>query len=75
MADFNWDIPPSPIRTNREWTKKLHAGLWCVCVDVQRAGETVRMVLQATSDQNRVKFNPFDRRLYLVGPSGKRLDN
>lgn len=75
MADFNWDIPPSPIRTNREWNKKIHFGLWCVCCDANKAGEVVRIVVQATKDPNRVNINPFDSTQYLVGPDGKRLSN
>jgi hypothetical protein len=73
MDDFSWDIPPSTIKSNREWKKKIHAGFWCACYDVMRSGRTIRMVLRASADPGRL--NVSSPPVYLVGPDGERMDN
>lgn len=76
MAEFDWDIPPSTIKNNREWRKKIHSGCWCACYDVERGGKKIRIVHRASSDPGRlagdIARNP---PLYLVGPGGERMDN
>jgi hypothetical protein len=73
MDDFNWDIPSSTIKNNREWKKKIHGGFWCSCCDVKHINKTVRMVLKTSVDPGRLDIS--DPNIYLVGPDGRRMDN
>lgn len=73
MDDFNWDIPPSTIKNNREWKKKIHSGFWCACYDAKRNGAPIRMVLKAASNPGVLDISHSS--IYLVGPDGERMDN
>ena len=66
------DIPLSTIKTDREWKKSIHFGFWCTCYDEIINGDTTRMVFKSSNDPGRLEI--LDD-LYLVSPSGKRLDN
>ena len=73
MDDFDWDIPTSTIKNDREWNKRIHGGFWCSCFDVKLLNKTVRMVLKTSTDPGRLDVS--DPVIYLVGPDGRRMDN
>jgi hypothetical protein len=76
MDDYSWDIPPSTIKSNREWKKKIHSGYWCACYDVKRASETIMMVHKASRDPGMLAVEIMrSPPLYLVSPEGNRVDN
>lgn len=68
-----YNIPASPIKTNREWEKKIHSGYWCLCCDYKQGDKNIRLVLKTSKDSNTLCV--FDASIYLVDPNGKRLSN
>ena len=73
MNNYNWDIPPSTIKNDREWKKSIHGGFWCICYDIKQGTIVIRMVLKTSSNPGRLDVsNP---QVYLVGPDGNRMDN
>jgi hypothetical protein len=68
-----WDIPASPIKSDREYEKRVHKGYWCSCYDKKIGDKTIRMVLKASKNPGNLNTN--DTNVYLVGPNGNRLDN
>jgi len=68
-----WEIPPSTIKNDREWNKRIHIGFWCSCYDVKRIDGTIRMVFKTAIDPGKLDISASD--VYLVGPDGKRMDN
>lgn len=73
MDEFDWDIPSSTIKNNREWSKRIHGGFWCSCYDVKTIEKIIRMVIKTSVDPGRLDISNVD--IYLVGPDGKRMDN